>query len=178
MNDINRLNANVTLATRKVQNAQAELADAQLEIARETSPNSTEGQIARRGFIIAAQRALLFDEVRSNLQVFLAEEGISQNLKIELRMLASSESEGQWFLVYSTNTFFSGDPLDNRVRLNAKTFVEAIAEGLERWRGVLDSANSMWQGQKNIYDNPPMTAFNGADPNPRIVCNDFSVCLM
>ena len=55
MNKLDELNTNVTAAIRKVEEALTALAHAELAmaIATATSPNSLEGQIARRGAIRA-----------------------------------------------------------------------------------------------------------------------------
>ena len=85
---MDQLNGNVTRAIRKVEEAQQELAHAELAIATATPPTSVEGQIARRGAIRAARAAGLDDWVDRLLKLFLEEDGISKKLSAELRALA------------------------------------------------------------------------------------------
>jgi len=90
VNTLDELNANVIVAIRKVEEAQAEVAHAELAIATATSPTSTEGRIARRGAIRAARAARLDDWVEKPLETFLAEDGIDEKLSAELKALATS----------------------------------------------------------------------------------------
>jgi hypothetical protein len=90
MNEIDKLNENVTSAISKVEIAQTELANAELAVALVTSPNSIEGKIARRGAIRAGRAAGLDNFVKNLLKKFLAEDGISEKLSAELKKLAIS----------------------------------------------------------------------------------------
>ncbi|MFH1170671.1 MAG: hypothetical protein V1704_03895 [Candidatus Vogelbacteria bacterium] len=78
----------VTTAIRKVEEANIELANAELAIVAVTSPDSTEGQIARRGSIRAARAARLNGWVEDLLKTFLAEDGIDEKLSAQLKELA------------------------------------------------------------------------------------------
>ena len=89
MNKLDKLNVDVTVAIRRVEEAQNELAHAELAIAKVTSPASMEGRIGRRGAIMAAREANLDDWVEELLQIFLAEDGIDAKLVAELKALAS-----------------------------------------------------------------------------------------
>lgn len=171
---IDELNSNVTSAIRKVEEAEGELAHAELAIATATSPTSIEGRIARRGAIRAAKAAGLEDWVEKLLKTFLSEEGIDEKLTAELKAIANPEPRGKWFLVYTyVNTMEAGtfrDGIeDSETPLGATTEAEAIAEATAKWRKVLDEANARWQKQKTTYAHPPATAFDGATPNPRII---------
>ena len=88
MSNVNQLNLNVTVAIRRVEEAQQKLAHAELAIAIATSPTSTEGRIARRGAISAARESRLDGWVEELLKRFLAEDGIDDKLRAELKALA------------------------------------------------------------------------------------------
>ena len=131
MNKIDELNANVTAAIRKVEEAQTELAHAELAIAKATSPDSVEGQIARRGAVGAAREAGLDDWVEELLKTFLAEKGIGKKLKIELKRIASRESRGKWYIAFTWHNDFEprgGEVEHEEIPLEATTEDAAIAE--------------------------------------------------
>ncbi len=170
MNKLDQLNVNVTAAIRKVEDAQGELAHAELAIATATSPTSTEGRIARRGAIRAAKVAGLDDWVEELLETFLAEDGIDAKLVAELKALASPEARGKWYLVYSwSNSYERGAIEDKEISLEATMEVEAIAEGSVKWAEVLAEANAKWEKQKATWAHPPVTGFDDATPHPRII---------
>ena len=131
MNKLNELNANVTAAIRKVEEAQTELAHAELAIAKATSPDSVEGQIARRGAVRAAREAGLDDLVEKLLKTFLAEKEIGKKLKAELKQIASREARGKWYIAFIWHNDFEprgGEIEHEEVPLEATTEDAAIAE--------------------------------------------------
>jgi len=87
MNRLDRLNMEVTAAIHKVDEAQTELAHAELAIAKATSPTSREGRIARRGAIDAARKARLDGWAKSLVETFLSEKGIDEKWRVELKAL-------------------------------------------------------------------------------------------
>lgn len=131
MNKLDELNANVTAAIRKVEEAQTELAHAELAIAKATSSDSVEGQIARRGAVRAAREAGLDDWVEELLKTFLAEKGIGKKLKAELKRIASCESRGKWHIAFTWHNDFEprgGEIEHEEILLEAATEDAAIAE--------------------------------------------------
>ena len=131
MNKLDELNANVTEAIRKVEEAEGELAHAELAIATATTPTSTEGRIARRGAIRAAKAAGLDDWVEKLLKTFLAEEGIDKKLSAELKALTSTQSRGKWYIAFTWHNDFEprGGTIEHEeILLKATTEDEAIAE--------------------------------------------------
>lgn len=131
MNKIDELNANVTSAVRKVLEAEAELAHAELAIATATPPTSTEGRIARCGAIRAARAARIDDLVEKLLDTFLTEDGIDEKLVAELKALASPEPRGKWYLAFTWHNDYEprGGTIEHEeILLKATTEDEAIAE--------------------------------------------------
>lgn len=131
MNKLDELNVNVVDAIRRVEEAVVELVNAELIMAKATSPNSTEGRIARCGVIRTARATKSNGWVNKLLESFLAEDGISEMLSIELKALAFPEHCGRWYLLYSFP--FPNDKVCMELSLKATTEVEAIAEGSVKW---------------------------------------------
>jgi len=92
-------------------------------------------------------------------------------------------NRGKWYLVY--NYMYNTDirmgsfecneyetfehEKEKEIPLIAKTRDKAILEGKRRWENILSEANSRWARQKARMVYPPKTAFEGADPNPRVI---------
>ncbi len=134
MNKIDELNVNVVTAVRKAEEAMGELAHAELAIATETTPTSTEGRIARRGAIRAAKTAGLDDLVERLLKTFLAEDGIDKTLSAELKYLAFSKPCGRWYIAFTWHNDFEprGGTIEHEeILLKATTEEEAVAEANE-----------------------------------------------
>lgn len=87
---LEQLNMNVTSAIKKVEEAQGELAYAELAIAKATKPSSGEGKIARRGAIRAARAAGLDGLLDQILDSFVQENELTDEFIAELRNLAYS----------------------------------------------------------------------------------------
>jgi hypothetical protein len=83
------LNGDVTRAVLLVEDAQLRLATAELAIAKVTSPNSTEGRIARRGAVRAALAARKEEWARELVKGFTSEKGGGLTFKSELKTMIS-----------------------------------------------------------------------------------------
>jgi|GEM_PF-1204402 len=79
-----------------------------------------------------------------------------------------------WYLVYSeintmeAGTFRNGLE-DIKVALESSNEKDATAEAAIKWEKILKEANDRWEEQKRTYMHPYSTAFNGANPNPRVI---------
>jgi len=134
MNKLDEFNTNVTSAIRKVEEAQTELAHAELAIAKATSPDSVEGRIARRGAVRAACEAGLDSWVEELLKIFLTEKGISEELSAELKAIANPKprgTRGKWYIAFAWYNAFEprgGGIEHEEIPLEATTEDDAIAE--------------------------------------------------
>ena len=58
---------------------------------------------------------------------------------------------------------------DTEILLKSTQKVGAISEAKKKWTKILKEANTVWEDRKKTSANPPKTAFEGADPDPRVI---------